>query len=61
MKQHCPKCRMSFRLDKPIPGATVCRCSTPDCRIKFWHGTTRATKDKVVVGIVGIFPEKERV
>ena len=62
MKQHCPKCRMSFRVEEPprrlpVYNATpVTRCSEPSCGQRFWHGA-RVSEGPI---IVGIFPEDAR-
>lgn len=56
MKQHCPRCRMAFRVEEPSKdnvGLTF--CAEPGCDQRFWHDATNV-KGKAV-SIVGIFPE----
>ena len=48
MKQHCGRCRMSFRVEKP-PKSSVERLKCPDCGRQFWHAATGG--DPVIVGI----------
>ena len=53
MKEHCPRCRMSFRVEEPlIEGAEQLRC--PDCHKIFWSAVDRSRTPHVA--IVGIFP-----
>lgn len=58
MKQHCFRCRMSFRVEKPSKPTrkarptTVARC--PECNLRFWHGSTHIKGKDVVT--IGIFP-----
>ncbi len=58
MKEHCGRCRMSFRVERPRykehgegkHQTVVCRCPTPKCGKRFWHGTREQ------IAVVGIFP-----
>lgn len=57
MKQHCPKCTMSFRVEEPLSTASdVSLC--PDCGLRFWHAVQKPNGSPV---IVGIFPEDAKL
>ena len=54
----CGKCRMTFPVREKW-GAESTMCSVPDCRVRFWHGSTTRIVDGIQKGIatIGVTPE----
>ena len=55
MKQHCPRCRMSFRVDGPPRCSDLEKLRCPDCMQRFWSCDVWVRDG--LEAVVGIFPE----
>ena len=57
MKEHCGRCRMSFRVEEPLLAepAEIEQLKCPDCNRRFWSANAWID-DWECVAAVGIFP-----